>query len=211
MKLSFSWIIALLVGLVVLAGYFIPIKEFQSLQQIMLQIAMFIAAFGVLAGVFNLLGLHWRRFEGEQKGGGYSLVLILAFLFPLITAVLDLFFTKSGTPFGVLSQWVFKYLLLPVETTLFALVAVVLAYFAARMLRWRTNAFGLIFFVVVVFTLILTSPYLVAQFPVLRTIVYEKILQPFALGGGRGILLGVALGTIATGIRILMGADRPYG
>jgi hypothetical protein len=24
-------------------------------------------------------------------------------------------------------------------------------------------------------------------------------------------LLGVALGTIATGLRILMGADRPYG
>jgi hypothetical protein len=32
-----------------------------------------------------------------------------------------------------------------------------------------------------------------------------------ALGGARGILLGIALGTIATGLRILMGSDRPYG
>jgi hypothetical protein len=30
------------------------------------------------------------------------------------------------------------------------------------------------------------------------------------LAGVRGILLGVALGTIATGLRVLMGAERPY-
>jgi hypothetical protein len=32
-----------------------------------------------------------------------------------------------------------------------------------------------------------------------------------ALAGARGLLLGIALGTIATGLRILMGVDRPYG
>jgi len=31
------------------------------------------------------------------------------------------------------------------------------------------------------------------------------------MAGIRGILMGVALGSIATGLRILMGADRPYG
>ena len=30
------------------------------------------------------------------------------------------------------------------------------------------------------------------------------------LAGVRGILLGTALGTIATGLRIILGADRPY-
>ncbi len=29
--------------------------------------------------------------------------------------------------------------------------------------------------------------------------------------GARGILLGVALGSVTTGLRILMGVDRPYG
>jgi hypothetical protein len=37
------------------------------------------------------------------------------------------------------------------------------------------------------------------------------IVQVPSVGGARGILLGVALGTIATGLRILMGSDRPYG
>ena len=30
------------------------------------------------------------------------------------------------------------------------------------------------------------------------------------LAGARGIMLGVALGTIAVGLRVLLGADRPY-
>jgi hypothetical protein len=32
-----------------------------------------------------------------------------------------------------------------------------------------------------------------------------------SLGALRGLLIGVALGTITTGLRILIGADRPYG
>ena len=31
-----------------------------------------------------------------------------------------------------------------------------------------------------------------------------------ALAGTRGIILGVALGTVVTGLRLLMGIDRPY-
>ncbi len=30
-------------------------------------------------------------------------------------------------------------------------------------------------------------------------------------GAARGIVLGVALGAITTGLRVLLGADRPYG
>jgi hypothetical protein len=30
------------------------------------------------------------------------------------------------------------------------------------------------------------------------------------MAGARGILLGVALGTVATGLRVLLGIDRPY-
>jgi hypothetical protein len=36
------------------------------------------------------------------------------------------------------------------------------------------------------------------------------VLQRLPDAGGRGILIGLALGTIATGVRILLGVDRPY-
>jgi hypothetical protein len=37
------------------------------------------------------------------------------------------------------------------------------------------------------------------------------VTQVLALGGMRGILIGVALGALLTGLRVLFGADRPYG
>ncbi|MDL1897006.1 hypothetical protein FBQ82_12075 [Anaerolineae bacterium CFX7] len=43
-------------------------------------------------------------------------------------------------------------------------------------------------------------------FPALR----DWVVNVPALAGGRGILLGVALGIMATGLRLLTGIDRPY-
>jgi len=37
------------------------------------------------------------------------------------------------------------------------------------------------------------------------------LVQVVASGGARGILLGVALGSIVTGLRVLLAVDRPYG
>jgi hypothetical protein len=44
------------------------------------------------------------------------------------------------------------------------------------------------------------------EFPLIK----EWVLRVPTMAGARGILLGVALGIIATGLRILLGADRPY-
>jgi hypothetical protein len=44
------------------------------------------------------------------------------------------------------------------------------------------------------------------QLPVIK----DWVLDVPALAGARGILLGVALGTAATGLRVLLGLDRPY-
>jgi hypothetical protein len=39
----------------------------------------------------------------------------------------------------------------------------------------------------------------------------SAIVRVPAVAGARGLLLGIALGAIATGIRVLVGLDRPYG
>jgi len=44
------------------------------------------------------------------------------------------------------------------------------------------------------------------QLPIIK----DWVLDVPALAGMRGILLGVGLGTAATGMRVLLGIDRPY-
>jgi len=38
-----------------------------------------------------------------------------------------------------------------------------------------------------------------------------ETLGTFSQGGTRGLLIGIALGTLLTGLRVLFGIDRPYG
>ena len=49
-----------------------------------------------------------------------------------------------------------------------------------------------------------------------RVSIFSEWVRPFisnylVAGGARGIIIGVALGVITTGLRIFFGADRPYG
>ena len=91
-----------------------------------------------------------------------------------------------------------------------ALLAIVLAYAAARLFYRRLNIFTLIFIVTALLVILgsITFPLIdLAFLRYLRT----WISQVLATGGARGILLGIGLGIVATGLRVLMGADRPYG
>ena len=93
-----------------------------------------------------------------------------------------------------------------------ALLVVTLTYASIRLLRRRLNALSVIFLVTALLVLFGTAslPFL-GEVPGLSGTVRPIITQIFATAGARGILLGVALGTLTTGLRILFGADRPYG
>jgi hypothetical protein len=49
------------------------------------------------------------------------------------------------------------------------------------------------------------------EIPYLSDTVRPWVENVWALAGTRGLLLGISLGVIATGLRILTGIDRPYG
>ena len=107
-------------------------------------------------------------------------------------------------------MWIFNNIQLPIESSLMALLAVILAYASARMLNRRLNLFSIVFIVTVLIVLLGTASLPFLDLPVLSEL-RAWIERIPAVAGSRGILLGVALGTIATGLRVLMGADRPYG
>jgi hypothetical protein len=106
------------------------------------------------------------------------------------------------------AQFVFNYFLQPLEATLFALLAIFLATAVFRAFRVRDleTFFFVLFAVIVLLGQVPIGLYLWPELPIIK----DWILEVPTLAGVRGILLGVALGTIASGLRILLGADRPY-
>ncbi|OQY36076.1 MAG: hypothetical protein DRI56_10225 [Chloroflexota bacterium] len=213
MKLKFrapiATAIAMAVGIVVLLGYFVPAAK--PLHFLFLRIGMVLAAVTLLVGVFNLLFVHIRKMSPKDSNGVYSFILVLALLITLGVGIFDIYKSyQPGTSSFEWSNWIFTYIQLPIETSLFAVMTVSLTYAAAHLLRRKQDFLTISFFFVVLLIFLGTLSLPIIDVPVFEDI-YSWIISVPALGGARGLLLGIALGTIATGLRILTGSDRPYG
>ena len=88
-----------------------------------------------------------------------------------------------------------------------ALLVFTLGLAAFRLLRARRNAGTVLFLVIVVLVLLGSTPLLGLGW---LAGVRDWIVNVPAMAGTRGLLLGVAIGTVITGLRVLLTLDRPY-
>jgi hypothetical protein len=164
-----------------------------------------LGAAALLVGLLNLVSVHLGKIGAQEKGWAYSalLVVMLAVTFTL------------GMLFGIDNRSVtalFRYIQLPVESTLIALLAVSLTAAGYRLIARRVSVFNSIFMITAILFILGSIPWLILPglaepFGVLRA----WLAEVWAVGGARGLLLGVALGSITAGLRVLLAADRPYG
>lgn len=198
----FTAAFAIAAGLFVLLGYFFP-QPLEWLRVLLLDWAVVIAGMAVLVGIFNLASVQMEKFRAGQKGGMYGALLVFALI---ITFGLGLIL---GTDHQYM-RLAMNAIIMPVEASLMAILAVTLIYASIRLLRRRVDVMSLVFLVVAVIFLIAVIP---APSSAINA-VQEFMLQVsgmFSRGGTRGLLIGIALGTLLTGLRVLFGVDRPYG
>ncbi len=194
--------VAIITGLIVLIGYFVPFLA--GAQSTLLNFAIILAGVAALVGVFNLILVHSNKIAKREKGSIYSALL-------LITLVATFLFGIVLGPDHSSMRLLVSTVIVPVEATLMALLSVTLLYASIRLLRRRADLMGIIFLLTAVFMLIASATLPFGEIGPLNDFIRPWIQQVLALGGARGILIGVALGTLTTGLRILFGADRPYG
>jgi hypothetical protein len=196
-------VIAIISGLCVLLGYFFP-AVLGGFQSILIGWAIILAAFALLLGIFNLALVHWKKMGSEGTGSVHSIIL-------LISLAVTMIIVGFSGPTGTWSLWVFNTFQVPVEISLLAVLAVILVYAGARLFSRRPKWNTILFLVTVLLVLLGSVPlFFIGEIGPL-TVVRGWLAQVPALAGARGLLLGVALGTVATGLRVLIGVDRPYG
>jgi hypothetical protein len=192
---------AVAAGLIVLLGYFFP-AQLGPFRILLLDWAVIIAGMAVLVGIFNLVAVQMEKFRSGQKGGAYGILLVVALV---VTFGLGLVLGPQD-PYMRLTM---DAIIMPVEASLMAILVVTLAYASIRLLRRRVDVMSMVFLAAAVVFLILIMPTPVGALPGSQAIM--DFLGMFSDGGARGLLIGIALGTLLTGLRVLFGVDRPYG
>ena len=199
--------IAVLSGITTLILYFVNLQLGLDVRALLVEWVSILAAMALLLGVINLVAVHLRKVGTQAKGWMYSLILFVSFL-----VVLSLGIVKLAVPANPIGRdgvnFAFNYIQAPVEAALAALLGVVLIVAGARLIYRRRN-WGAVFFVLIAAMLLVgVAPLNNLSF---MQGLSQWIMQVPAAGGARGILLGIALGVLTTGLRVIMGADRPYG
>jgi hypothetical protein len=200
LKRSLPAAIAIAVGLFVLVALLLPIPLLSAIGTYFIDCAVIIAAFALFLGVLNVVRVHLRHIRQRTKGWPYSIVLVIA-MFLVITIGL-----LTAGPSAAPMQWIFTYVMTPIQATLGALLAFLIVVAAYRFLRLR-NAESAVMLIVAL--LVLAGQASVGLLPILPQL-RDWILDVPVLAGVRGILLGVALGAVLTGVRLLLGVERPY-
>ncbi len=184
----------------VLADFFVTDPVLDDIGRRLVHWTMIVAAFALVLGLLNLLSSHLSRIRRRERGWFYSLILVLMTVIVVVSGA-------PGTQ-AYAFAWLFRNVQFPLQATFFALLAFFIATAAFRAFRARSFETLLM---VVAGLLVLWG-----QVPVSRLLgdwgpaIKDWILAVPTTAGARGILLGAALGIIATGMRVLLGFDRQY-
>jgi len=195
--------IAIGTGLLVLLGYLIPAQPLTGIRDRMVEWAAIVAAFAFLLGLFNVLHVHGQRTFRARRGKFYSLIL-------LASAAISAAVTILQKPAGSWTQWMLRYWLNPLGASLAALVAFTLALAAFRLLRARRSMEAIGFTLVAIAALVTSTPLVGTERLPFFGSIRQWLVNVFGMAGMRGLLLGIALGTLITALRVLVGVDRPH-
>ncbi len=203
MKSPISTLIAISVGFLVLLGTILPIPILADIREMLINWAIIVAGVGALVAIGHFLRLHVRKVSTPRDRDGYSLLLIIAFM---VTFTFGMFYTPADIYF----RPIVTALLMPIETSLLALLSFSLAIAIFQVIRQRRGLSTVLFLVSLIFFLFYFSNALPAntQFPILNQGL--QFFERLPIAGARGLILGVALGSLITGVRVLLGMDRPY-
>lgn len=197
-------VVAVSTGIIMLLLTLLPAPGLNSIRTLLLQWAMFLGAFAFILAYFQLLRVHLARIRSAKHDKFTSLLVVVSALAGLIIVLAERIL-KKGEGSGTASQWLLMNILVPGESTLLALTAITLILAGMRILRARRTAGSIIFLLVALLVLLGTVPYL--------GILGEAtawIQNVPALAGMRGLLLGVSLGILLTGLRVIFMVTRPH-
>ena len=194
--------IAFIFGVGLIIQYFVPHPVSQQALGMTQRWATIVVFVSLLLGIGSLFQSHWRKISAQSPGWGYSALTLTVLLLTILAG----FHQKNDKAGGPL-LWAFNNAYAPMSATMFSLLGFFIASAAFRAFRARSLEASLLLGTAVIVML--------GQVPLGAHIPGVSSLSAWILGvpltaAKRALTFGIALGSIATALRIIFGIERSY-
>ena len=195
-------------GILMMLQYFIPHQYSQVIFNNYLEWAPIVGAFALILGVGSLTRLHTHKIRRKAKNWQYSwAVLIPLFGMPLFGLIIPQSLGGGSDVHGV-HDFLFMHIQVPIQSTMFSLLAFYIASAAFRAFRAKSALATILLLAAVIVML--------GQVPIGD--VFGRwlpntglwILRYPNLAAKRAIMLGVGFGMLATNLKIIFGVERNW-
>jgi len=195
-------LVTFLSGAAIAALFFIPHYKAQAVNSKLLEWTLVVYAFALILGSMSLWNSHAKKVRNRAEGWGFSLVTLASLLGITILGVWK--GVGEETPVGKIYTMVNS----PLASTMFALLAFVIASAAFRAFRARSVEATLLLITAIVMMVgrVSIGPLISPHLPGIT----EWLLDVPNLAAKRAIALGVGLGAVSTALKIILGIEQSY-
>jgi hypothetical protein len=194
--------IAFLAGMLMVVSLFVPHPYIAGPAAVARSWAIIITAFAYVLGVANIarISINTVRKKGNDWEYKTALVVALAGMAGIGIAR----GIQAGSPF----DWTYLNVYVPMQATMFSLLAFFIASAAYRAFRARSVEATLL--------LVTAAIVMLGRVPVGEELwdrlpeFTEWIMEVPNMAAKRGIMIGAALGAISTGLKMILGLERSY-
>jgi len=230
MKRTIPLAITFIVGVVLIVSKFIPHMPFGTLGEDFSVYFDIIATFAFILGGGNLLKVHADTIYRQRSGWGYSAICLIGFFITMVIGLLKFGAVNGRIVVGWPGDWkgdiadpaiwfssIYEYVFKPLAATMFALLAFYVASASYRAFRAKNVEATVL--LVASFIILLGRTFIgkAVSFwvPINRPgpdipRLAEWVMDYPTRAGQRAIMIGIALGIVATSLKIILGIDRTY-
>lgn len=172
--------------------------------------AAVLVGLALLVGLLSVVASHFVRVLNRRADWGYSVILLLSMVAVILVGIVGIPGLTVLMPPNLAEEPIrrfFHAVYEPLTSSLLALLTFFSLSTIIRAVRQRRPEVLVIVGVALV-VLIVQVP-LVAMQPLVADVL-RWFSQYVALAGARGLLIGVAIGTLVASMRVLLGFDQPY-
>jgi hypothetical protein len=211
MKRELPLLVTAVIGLFMILSFYVPHHLVSVPADFLQQCAVIVVAFGYVLGGANALSVNLSAIARRQPDWQYKIVLVVTLVFTVVVGL------KEGRHWQddkTISMFLYNQVYSPMQGTMFALLAFFIASAAFRAFRVRTVEAGLLAAAALIVMLgrVPVGDQMTAWLPAHLRLgaVQDWIMNVPQNAAKRAVLMGAALGVMATGLRVILGIERSY-